>query len=142
MRRREPLIIQRLVSPDSLHRASVCVLTQGIESVGIKEFAESAKLPVVINTQRSAVCSELDQGIQVLPSSELLLCLMIQERVELAPDTPVHDMFRVLVIRTHDGSLSPYLDGVSVLSLRKHCSTPGWRLSKMRFHDTILPPLK
>ena len=137
MRRREPLIIQRLVSPDSLHRASVCVLTQGIESVGIKEFAESAKLPVVINTQRSAVCSELDQGIQVLPSSELLLCLMIQERVELAPDTPVGDVFRVLIVDAHDESLSSPRRSACVFSQEKHCSTPGWRVSKMRFYDAI-----
>ena len=40
----------------------------------------------------------------------------------------------------HD-SLSPHPDGMSMF-YKKHCSTPGWRLSKMRFHDTILPPLE
>ncbi len=118
------------------------MLAQGIESIRVKELTESIELLGTVDAQRGAVRRELDQGIEVFSIPELFFCLIVQECVELAPDTPVHDMFRVLVIRTHDGSLSPYLDGVSVLSLRKHCSTPGWRLSKVGFHDTILPPLK
>ena len=45
-------------------------------------------------------------------------------------------------IVAHDTTLSSPRRNACVFSQGKHCSTPGWRLSKMRFHDTILPPLK
>ena len=105
----------------------MCILAQGIESIRVKELTESIELLVFVDAQRRCVRREFYDCVEVFTSTQLSLSLMIQERVELAPDTPVHDMFRVLVIRTHDGSLSPYLDGVSVLSLRKHC--PGARMA-------------
>ena len=101
------------------------------------------RLLVVVDAQRCAVRRELDQGIEVLPLSELLLCLVIHERVELAPDIALEDVLCVLVVGAHDVYLSPHPGGMPVLSCRKStCSTPGWRVSKMRFHDTILLPLK
>ena len=38
---------------------------------------------------------------------------------------------------SHDTSLSSPRRSACVFSQEKHCSTPGWRVSKMRFHDAI-----
>ena len=143
MRRREPPSILGGLPVRFLHRARVEVFAQSVELVGTKELREFVKFPRVVDAQRGAVCRELNQGVEVLPLSELLLCLIVQECVELAPDTSPDDVFCVLVVGAHDAHLSPHPGGVPVLSLRKKTLlNAGWRVSKMRFHDAILLPLK
>ena len=86
-----------------LHRARVEVFAQSVEFVGTKELREFVKLLRVVNTQRGAVCRELNQGVEVLPLSELLLRLVIHISVEPAPDISLDDVFCVLVVGTHAG---------------------------------------
>ncbi len=94
-------------------------LAQDVERVGAEKLAELTEFLVVVDAQRCAVRRELDQGIEVLPLSELLLCLVIHERVELAPDIALEDVLCVLVVGAHDVYLSPHPGGMPVLSCRK-----------------------
>jgi len=118
-------------------------LAQGVELVRIEEPTKLVELPGVVDAQRGAVRRELDQDVEVLPSSELLLRLVIHISVEPAPDVAPGDVLRVLVVGAHDAHLSPHPGGVPVSSLGGSTAS-GARMaaSKMRFHDTILLPLK
>jgi len=87
----------------SLHRARVEVFAQSVEFVGTKELREFVKLLRVVDAQRGAVRRELNQGVEVLPLSELLLRLVIHISVEPAPDISLDDVFCVLVVGTHAG---------------------------------------
>ena len=124
-----------------LHRARVEVFAQSVELVETKELREFVKFPRVVDAQRCAVRRELDQGIEVFPIPELFFCLIVQECVELAPDTTLNDVFRVLVIGTHSGHplSSP---GRNCPCFIKTLLDARMAASKMRFHDTILLPLK
>ena len=89
-------------------------LAQGVKGVQVHKLRELVEFSVVVDAQRGAVCRELNQGVEVLPLSELLLCLIVQECVELSPDVAPGDALRVLVIGTHGGHLSPHPDGASM----------------------------
>ena len=116
-------------------------LAQGVELIRIEEPTKLVELPGVVDAQRGAVRRELDQDVEVLPSSELLLRLVIHISVEPAPDVAPGDVLRVLVVGAHDANLSPHPNG-TVRVLQKTLLDARMAASKMRFHDTILLPLK
>jgi len=99
-------------------------LAQDVERVGAEKLAELTEFLVVVDAQRCAVRRELDQGIEVLPLSELLLCLVIHERVELAPDIALEDVLCVLVVGAHDVYLSPHPGGLPVFSCKNTARRP------------------
>lgn len=78
-------------------------LAQGVELIRIEEPTKLVELPGVVDAQRGAVRRELDQDVEVLPSVQLLLRLVIHISVEPAPDISLDDVFCVLVVGTHAG---------------------------------------
>ena len=99
-------------------------LAQGVELIRIEEPTKLVELPGVVDAQRGAVRRELDQDVEVLSLSELLLCLVIHERVELAPDIALEDVLCVLVVGAHDVYLSPHAGGLPVFSCKNTARRP------------------
>jgi len=114
---------------------------QGVKVVRIEEFRHLSELLVIVDTHRCGVCRKSDRSVQVLSLSQPILGHVVHAGIELSPDTPLRYVGPRIAVGAHD-YLSPHPGGMPVFSCKKHCSTPGWRVSKMKFHDTILPPLK
>ena len=117
-------------------------LAQDVKGVRVHKLRELVEFSVVVDAQRGAVRPELNQDVEVLSLSELLLCLVIHVGIKAPTDASVEDVGPRIVVGAHGKPLSSSRRSAYVFPQEKHCSTPGRRVSKMRFHDTILPPLK